>query len=38
MYKKGEKECPSMTHKDTLEVLRIMDEFRSEWGVRYPNE
>ena len=36
--KKGEKECPSMTHKDTLEVLRIMDEFRSEWGVRYPDE
>lgn len=36
--KKGEKECPSMTHEDTLEVLRIMDEFRSEWGVRYPDE
>ena len=36
--KKGEKECPSMTHEDTLEVLRIMDEFRNEWGVRYPNE
>lgn len=36
--KKGEKECPSMKHDDTLEVLRIMDEFRSEWGVRYPDE
>ncbi|MDE5596948.1 MAG: Gfo/Idh/MocA family oxidoreductase, partial [Lachnospiraceae bacterium] len=36
--KKGEKECPSMKHEDTLEVLRIMDEFRREWGVRYPNE
>lgn len=36
--KKGEKECPSMKHEDTLEVLRIMDEFRSEWGVCYPNE
>ena len=36
--KKGEKECPSMKHEDTLEVLRIMDEFRSEWGVHYPNE
>ena len=35
---KGEKECPSMKHEDTLEVLRIMDEFRSEWGVQYPNE
>ncbi len=36
--KKGEKECPSMKHEDTLEVLRIMDEFRSEWGVHYPDE
>lgn len=36
--RKGEKECPSMKHEDTLEVLRIMDEFRSEWGIHYPNE
>lgn len=36
--KKGEKECPSMKHEETLEVLRIMDEFRCEWGVHYPNE
>lgn len=36
--KKGEKECPSMPHKDTLKVLRMMDEFRREWGVRYPEE
>ena len=36
--KKGEKECPYMKHEDTLEVLRIMDEFRSEWGIHYPDE
>lgn len=33
--KKGKKECTSMTHKETLEVLRMMDAFRKEWGVRY---
>lgn len=35
---KGELECPSMPHEDTLEVLRMMDGFRREWGVRYPAE
>ncbi len=34
--KKGMRECPSMTHEDTLEVMRIMDELRREWGVCYP--
>ncbi|MCH5250200.1 MAG: Gfo/Idh/MocA family oxidoreductase [Lachnospiraceae bacterium] len=36
--KKGLRECPSMKHEDTLEVMSIMDEFRSEWGVLYPEE
>ena len=36
--KKGMRECPSMKHEDTLEVMRLMDEFREEWGVRYPDE
>ena len=36
--RKGEKECPSMKHKDTLEVMRLMDGFRKEWGVHYPND
>lgn len=35
---RGEKECPSMKHADTLEVLRMMDEFRREWGVCYPDD
>lgn len=35
---KGEKECPSMRHEDTLEVMRLMDSFRKEWGVCYPDE
>lgn len=33
--KKGLRECPSMPHEDTLEVMRLMDEFRAEWGVHY---
>lgn len=36
--RKGELQCPSMPHEDTLEVLRMMDAFRREWGVRYPAE
>ncbi|MBD5445206.1 MAG: Gfo/Idh/MocA family oxidoreductase [Lachnospiraceae bacterium] len=36
--KKGMRECPSMIHEDTLEVMRIMDELRREWGVCYPEE
>lgn len=29
-------ECPSMPHKDSLEVMGIMDALRAEWGVAYP--
>lgn len=36
--KQGKRECPSMPHEDTLEVMRMMDEFRKEWGIQYPNE
>lgn len=36
--RKGEKECPSMRHEDTLEVMRMMDGLRGEWGVCYPGD
>lgn len=36
--RKGEKECPSMPHAETLRVLRIMDGLRKEWGLVYPQE
>ena len=36
--KKGELECPSMPHCETLRVMRIMDDLRNEWGVVYPQE
>ena len=35
---KGEKECPSMPHEETLRVLRIMDGLREDWGLVYPQE
>ena len=31
-------ECPSMTHKQTLEVMQIMDNLRRIYGVTYPFE
>ncbi len=36
--KKGELECPSMPHCETLRVMNIMDSLRREWGVIYPQE
>lgn len=29
-------ESPYMPHEETLEVMRIMDRCRREWGVKYP--
>lgn len=34
----GLTECPSMPHKDSLEVMEIMDSLRKEWGLCYPEE
>lgn len=31
-------ECPSMPHEDTIKMMRIMDELRKEWGMKYPEE
>ena len=36
--KKGELECPSMPHYETLFVMNIMDGLRKEWGIVYPQE
>ncbi len=36
--REGKMECPSMPHKETLRVMRMMDELRKEWGVIYPQE
>ena len=36
--RRGELECPSMPHCETLRVMRIMDGLRKEWGMVYPQE
>ena len=32
----GKLETPFISHQETLEVMKIMDSLRREWGVRYP--
>ena len=34
----GWTECPQMPHQTTLNVMRVMDELRRQWGIRYPFE
>ena len=35
---KGGTECLQMPHARTLAVMRLMDEIRGQWGMRYPFE
>lgn len=34
----GKLECPSMPHLETLKMMRVMDELRASWGMKYPEE
>ncbi|MCI1636556.1 MAG: Gfo/Idh/MocA family oxidoreductase [Bifidobacterium crudilactis] len=34
----GATECSEMPHSDTLRIMRMMDEIRGIWGLRYPFE
>lgn len=34
----GWTECPQMPHQTTLQVMKIMDELRKQWGICYPFE
>lgn len=34
----GWTECPQMPHQTTLHAMRVMDELRRQWGIRYPFE
>ena len=34
----GWTECPQMPHQTTLNVMRVMDELRRQWRIRYPFE
>ena len=33
-----ELECVQMPHSETIRIMRIMDELRKQWGIRYPFE
>ncbi len=35
---KGLLESPYMPHKETIRIMKMMDELRREWGVVYPND
>ncbi|MFK3576049.1 Gfo/Idh/MocA family oxidoreductase [Bifidobacterium thermacidophilum] len=34
----GSPECPDMPHADTLRMMRLLDQIRERWGLRYPCE
>lgn len=34
-FRAGELECPEMPHTETLRIMRIFDEIRSQWGIRF---
>ncbi len=36
--KSGRIECPEMPHQETLRMMRLMDQLRYSWGIRYPFE
>lgn len=36
--REGLKESPWQTHEETLVWMRVMDELRRDWGVRYPED
>jgi predicted dehydrogenase len=36
--KEGITECPEMPLSETLKIMKLMDEIRAQWGMRYPCE
>ena len=36
--KENKIQCPSMSHEETLFIMKIMDSLRKQWGVIYPCE
>ncbi|WEV53336.1 Gfo/Idh/MocA family oxidoreductase [Bifidobacterium sp. ESL0704] len=34
----GKTECEEMPHADTLRIMKLMDQIRSKWGLKYPFE
>jgi hypothetical protein len=38
LYRAGAKESDLIIHQDSQEIMEIMDQIRSEMGVKYPFE
>lgn len=38
LVNEGEKESPIMSLEDSLSVMKIMDQLRADWGLKYPME
>ncbi len=36
--REGKTECGEMPHSETLRVMRLLDQIREKWGMRYPCE
>lgn len=36
--REGHTECEEMPHSETLRVMRLLDEIREKWGMKYPCE
>ncbi len=36
--RQGKTECEQMPHSEILRVMKIMDNLRAEWGIKYPFE
>jgi predicted dehydrogenase len=36
--RRGETECGLMPLDETLSIIKIMDELRGQWGLKYPTE
>ncbi len=34
----GEVQCTEMPHEDTIRMMKLMDEIRGQWGMKYPCE
>ncbi|WEV46365.1 Gfo/Idh/MocA family oxidoreductase [Bifidobacterium sp. ESL0690] len=34
----GKTECSEMPHADTLRIMKLMDQIRGKWGLKYPFE
>ncbi len=34
----GQVECEAMPHAETIRIMKLMDDIRAQWGMKYPGE